>query len=29
VPAQLQVTGSDGKVFRSNVVRIAVEPVMQ
>jgi uncharacterized protein (TIGR03437 family) len=29
VPAQLQVTGSDGKVFHSNSVTIAVEPAMQ
>jgi len=28
VPAQLQVTGSDGKVFNSNNVTIAVEPAM-
>jgi uncharacterized protein (TIGR03437 family) len=28
VPAQLQVTGSDGTVFNSNSVTIAVEPAM-
>ena len=29
VPAQLQVTGPDGKVFNSNSVTIAIEPAMQ